>query len=564
VIRISDRTAIIAVVAVALAASLAGLANAFVYDDVIMIQLNERVRGLSHWRQLLTSPYWPPPWNQEHYRPLTSLLFAAQYGLGAGFPLIFRITSYLLYAGAAAGVFLLGARLLPRHIALGAALLFAAHPVHVEAVAPAVGQSELVVGIVAIVMTILYLDRRRAGPLALRDWGVLGVLYALASLSKEHGLVLPALLLAVEAFLIPGPFLSRVRHLWAGYAGLAAIGAGLVLLRFAVLGGQFSGQWTTEALNGLSMPERALTMLQVVPHWARLLVWPASLQVEYSPQEFMAATGIGTAEVLGVVALAAWVAGIVLARRRLPVLSFGLAWMAIILLPVSNVLIPTGSLLAERLLYLPSVGFLLGLGAVLAAMLERPAWSTERRIKVIGGVCALLVLAGTIRSAERHRVWRNEAVFSVRGVQDAPRSFRAQRAYGNVLFDLGFRDLALQTYSKAIELAAPTGHAWRVRNDLAARFRASGETEAESEQLLASLEENPDQEDTRGHLVAAYLALGKYAEAGQAADSALARGGAGPVFSGLRALADSAARASAPPGSVRIRVTTGAARAPGS
>jgi hypothetical protein len=303
-------------------------------------------------------------------------------------------------------------------------------------------------------------------------------------------------------------------------------------------------------------------MLQVVPHWARLLVWPANLQVEYSPQEFMASTGIGVAETLGLIVLAAWVAGIVLARRRLPVLSFGLAWMAIVLLPVSNVLIPTGSLLAERLLYLPSVGFLLGLGAVLAAMLERPAWSTERRTNVIGGVCALLVLAGTIRSAERHRIWRNEAVFSVRGVQDAPRSFRAQRAYGNVLFDLGLRDLALQAYSKAIELARPTGHAWRVRNDLAARFRASGETAAESEQLLASLEENPEQEDTRGHLVAAYLALGKYAEAGSAADSALARGGAAPVFSGLRALADSAARSDAPPGSVRIRVTTGAVRTP--
>jgi hypothetical protein len=87
VTRIGDRAALAAVVAVALAASLAGLGNAFVYDDIVMVQLNERVHGLSHWREILGSPYWPPPWNQEHYRPLTSLLFAAQYSLGAGFPL---------------------------------------------------------------------------------------------------------------------------------------------------------------------------------------------------------------------------------------------------------------------------------------------------------------------------------------------------------------------------------------------------------------------------------------------------------------------------------------------
>jgi hypothetical protein len=416
-------------------------------------------------------------------------------------------------------------------------LLFAAHPVHVEAVAPAVGQSELVVGLVAVMMTIAYLDRRRAGPLALRDWALLGGLYAVASLSKEHGLVLPGLLLAAELFLLEGPLRARARELWRGYAGLAGLGLSLVLLRFAVLGGQFSGQWTTEALNGLSMGGRALTMLQVVPHWLRLLVWPAALQVEYSPQEFVAATGIGPAEVLGLLLLAAWALGIWLARKRMPVVSFGLAWMAVVLLPVSNVLVPTGSLLAERLLYLPSVGFLLGAGAVVTRALGE---GTSRN-RVLTGIVVLLSLAGVARSAERHRIWRSEAIFSVRGVQDAPRSFRAQRAYG-----------------KAIELSAPTGHTWRVRNDLAARFRAGGESAAEAEQLRLSLEENPDQEDSRGYLVAALLALGRYDLAAQEADSAMARGGSPGVFQGLRALADSAASAGAPAGSVKIRVVTGA------
>ncbi len=55
----------------------------------------------------------------------------------------------------------------------------------------------------------------------------------------------------------------------------------------------------------------------------------------------------------------------------------------------------------------------------------------------------------------------------------------------------------------------------------------------------------------------AYLALGAYAEAARQADTALARGASVQVFGGLRTLADSAARAGAPPGSIRIRVVTG-------
>jgi hypothetical protein len=62
---------------------------------------------------------------------------------------------------------------------------------------------------------------------------------------------------------------------------------------------------------------------------------------------------------------------------------------------VSNVLVPTGSLLAERLLYLPSVGFLLGAGAVVA----RGFGDGASRSRVLIGVVVLLALAGVARSA---------------------------------------------------------------------------------------------------------------------------------------------------------------------
>ena len=63
------RIGVIAVVAVAIAASLAGLRNEFVQDDIVLIVENTRLHHLAKWRELFTSTYWPPPWSEDLYRP---------------------------------------------------------------------------------------------------------------------------------------------------------------------------------------------------------------------------------------------------------------------------------------------------------------------------------------------------------------------------------------------------------------------------------------------------------------------------------------------------------------
>lgn len=547
--------ALAGVAAVAISASIAGLPNELVQDDVGLILQNTRIHHLSNWREVVTSPYWPAAWHPELYRPVTALLHAAEYELGGARPVVFRVLSYLLYAGAAGWLYLLAARLLPRFLALGVALLFAAHPVHVEAVALGVGQSELLVALFALVMTSRYIVVRRRGPLRVRDWAFLVVLYVLASLTKEQGILLPALLLAAEVFLLPGPALLRGRQLWRGYGFLAAVALGLVLWRRSILGGQFAGAAVAEALEGLGLGGRALMMLRVAPEWARLLLWPANLQADYSPQEIVPSGFFGLPEALGLLLVAGAAAAAWWGRRRAPVFSFGLVWTAIGLFPVSNLLVPTGIVLAERTLFLPSVGTMIALGGLVAAFWPRLEGSPRNR-RVLGAVGAVLVVVGVARSVERHGVWRNEGVLSVRGARDAPRSYRAQLAYGYQLFESGDRARGLETYRLALALA-PARHAWRIRNDLARRFFGAGEYGPAVEQLRASLAEAPERQETWNYLILGYLALGEYPSAARAADEALARGASAELFGGLRRLADSAFRAGAPPGSIRIRVVPG-------
>jgi hypothetical protein len=111
-------------------------------------------------------------------------------------------------------------------------------------------------------------------------------------------------------------------------------------------------------------------------------------------------------------------------------------------------------------------------------------------------------------------------------------------------------------YQRAVAFVPPA-HVWRVRNDLARRFWEVGANDLALEQLRASLAEAPDKKETRYYLILAYLTLGAYAEAAREADSALARGFSPEVFGELRAVAEAAMRAGAPPGSLTIRMRAG-------
>ncbi|MDA1081840.1 MAG: hypothetical protein O2973_09230 [Gemmatimonadetes bacterium] len=401
----------IVVAAVALAACIAGILNDFVYDDVPLIVENLRLHSLTNAVEIVSQPYWPPPFIEQLYRPLAVLLLAVEWAVGAGNPVVFRLVSYALYVASAVAFFRLATMLLARHVAFAVALLFAVHPVHVEAAALGVNQGELIVGLSALLVAARYIERRRGGGLHAVDWAVMAAWYAAAVFTKENGFVLPALLVAAELTLFGSKGTSRpARALWPGYVAMAAVAAVALVVRHAVLSG-LVGAAPAKALVGLSLGERAFTMLQVVPMWVRLLVWPQHLQADFGPNEIVLPTSVGLAELGGVAVIAAAFAVLLLARRQRPVAAFGIAWCAVALLPVSN-LVPTGIMLAERTLFLPSAGFLLAAGALSEMVaLQRGGRSVAVR-RALVATLALLVALGLGRSANRHALW-NSAHFVV-------------------------------------------------------------------------------------------------------------------------------------------------------
>ncbi len=397
------------IVLLAAISTVTSLVNGFAYNDRLLILNNPRVHRLAHIGRVWTQTYWPPWMGAGLYRPLTMSAFVTEWWIGHGAPWVFHATNVALYIVVCLLVYRLAKLQLPPAGAWVAAALFAVHPVHVEAVGNVVGQSELwaACGILAAVIAFVRWRRsavaraswctrptldgvgdtaprllRLATPLGkglgaenlggLRHQLVLVALVIGACLAKEHAVVTPALLVLAEVFLVddPRPWRDRWRALRPFVLLLSLAVVSYVVVRAHVIG-SWAGDRPNVVLEHLSAAARRWTMLGVVSEWTRLLMWPWRLVVEYAPRDITIHEHFEPSLIPNAVLLALILTLVVIAVRRRALAGFALLWIVVTLLLVSNLIVPTGILLAERTLFLPSVGAALLIGDAVTRLTAR-------------------------------------------------------------------------------------------------------------------------------------------------------------------------------------------------
>jgi hypothetical protein len=379
---------------------------------------------------------------------------------------------------------------------------------------------------------------------------LLAGLYLIGCLFKESALVLPGLLVAAEALLVRStePIRARIANGRRLLLILLLVAVGFLWVRTRVLSGDVLGTFEAESLVGLTMGERALTMLGVVPEWARLLLWPAHLQADYG--EIFPATQWGPYQTFGLVILLAAPVAAVVAWRRAPAITFGLAWSAIGLFPVHNVLAPTGIVLAERTLFLPSIGVVIALGGVGALLLERAG---PRMRLGLAAATGMFLILGEYRSTIRHSVWSDQFNLWYQTANvDAPRSWRAHEALAESYFRIGVERMAEREYRLAMKYSPKS--LTRPMTAYAERLRSRGFSFPAAELYRKVTEMHPRDLLGRAALIACLLDLGRYREAMFQARMAMSYNFELPAYQAALATADSALRVQAPPGTVRVRL----------
>ena len=401
-----DRRLYLAVIACALVPYLPALWNGFAMDDLYIIVWNPLVHSAQGVWRAFGGPYWPPDLGGQMYRPLPLATFAVDWAISHGHPVWFHAMNLLWHAGVAVMVAVFARRWADWSGALAAGLVFAVHPVHVEAVANVIGLAELMAA--AGVCLAVYAAVVR------QDVLLSGAALVLGLLSKENAVVVPALI--GWAWIVGLPSRPTSRRMLAFAASWVVIAGAYLAVRSVVLQPYARLHAIAPVFLGEGALAGRLTAIAALGDVLRLLLVPLTLRVDYSPAERTIVRSLLDGRFLiGLACLAVWAGLLVMAwRRQRRLEAYGLGWIAIGFLPVSNLLFSSGVLLAERTLYLPSVGLALAAGAALARL-------SVPRFRIALG---LLVIAGGVRSAMRTPVWHDDFSVTQSILQDSPDSYR--------------------------------------------------------------------------------------------------------------------------------------------
>jgi tetratricopeptide (TPR) repeat protein len=520
------------------------LGNRFAYDDNAVIALNP-VATSGDWRGALSSPYHPDALEGAGlYRPLVSASFSAEWEAYGGRPFGFHLGNLLTHTMVSLLLFLLLLELGSPMGALAGAAVFAVHPVHTEAVANVVGRAELYGALFYLAACLLYW--RGAGwsgwRRGVRLVGLAGF-YLLSLASKEIGVTLPATLVLLEWM---RPSLARsalqwkgdgsgndleAAGLWQGFGRRLRREGGAYLLFAAVLLaylvqrtfvlGTVKGEVPAPIFSLLGPWERVLTGLSLWPEYLRLLLLPLDLSSDYAPGVLFPAEGLTPGVALGSVILLALGYGVVRAlgsRPGAPLVALGILWFVLTILPVSNLLFPVGVLMAERILYLPSVGLSLGVTGLWGLVRRRrPSMS-----RALGMAIGVVVCAMMVRTVLRNPAWMDTFTVLETLNRDHPESHLAFLNRGLGLESVGELDRAGEELEMALRLAPER---YGTLTAMAGFLGRTGEWDRAEELLRRAMALAPSRDDAYRLLSTQLLRRGEGRAAHSVALAGLARAG---------------------------------------
>ena len=435
----------VAIVLAALFVFWPSLRGEFVYDDLLIIQQNPQITSFAHLPKLLGSSYWDfldpeAAKSVGYYRPLSMVLLTAGYVFGGGAPIAFHALNLLVYSLACLAGWRLATRLTGNEaVGFAAGLLFALHPLHVESVAWISALHDPLFALFGFLSLNEFLRWRSSLSTAL-PWRA-GLLFLLALFCKDAAVALLPVALMLD-LVLEQPENRQGASVWSrsrrSLAPFLAAFLGYYALRVAVFGDVFAGFDRTTTDFGVGLGRLALLRIELLGGAAKLLAWPADLNLFRPFQPHLAldsasfTTGaVGTALLLGAILFAA----LRRARLALALLLFLPAAIAPVLLRVESL----GTFpLSDRFLFVPVLGFT-----------TLFAWFALTRMpKGLGyGAIALVALAYGVRTNARLADWQNEEAMFRTAVAQNPRN-------PNVYWGLG--RILLSSYKRSGDIAELT------------------------------------------------------------------------------------------------------------
>jgi hypothetical protein len=439
-------------VAVTLLAYANSFRAGFPLDNKALILQDTRVHAATRGNVdlILNHTYWWPIGESGLYRPVTTLSYLFNYAvLGNGdrpagyhaFNLLLHIVNVLLVYAVTRRIADFGMRIAdsrrrselrnpqsqsairdPQSAMLIAAV-WAVHPLSTEAVTNIVGRADLLAALAVLSGLLMYVKSTEAtGTRRLLWLAMLAAATTLGVFAKESAVVIAGV---IALYSEPkGSGRAQVRSLLAAELALAVPLMLLWYQRSIVLGAAPPAEFpfVDNPIVGAGFWTGRLTALAVTARYGWLALWPMTLSPDYSYAQIPLAIGrpwewvAWTAVAIAAAAFAIW--------RRDRAACFFAAFAFVTFLPTSNLFFPAGTIMAERVMYLPSVGVI---GFVVLA-LSRAA--QRARMPALAVVAVCVIVAGfALRTRDRNTDWRSDLTLWSAAVDAAPLSFKVHRAW---------------------------------------------------------------------------------------------------------------------------------------
>ncbi|CAH1245593.1 TMTC4, partial [Branchiostoma lanceolatum] len=479
----------------------------FLFDDSEAIVNNKDLLSETPVWELFRHDFWgknlASKTSHKSYRPLTVLTFRLNHWFAGGLsqPWSFHAVNLLLHAAICVQLLHVfsvifggvrrnasGNRLFaaPR-ASLLAATLFAVHPVHTESVAGVVGRAELLCAVFFFSAFLCYVRSCHEGAqdpqccpesFSVRWLAASVVLCAASVLCKEQGITAIGVCSAYDILILcqidPKVFLSKllaadkslqllrkqglpvwVRSLLLRQLFLGATGAAIMTARWWVMGSTPPAFQPVDnpAAFSKDLATRVLTHNYVYAINAWLLFFPWWLCFDWSMGCVPLLHSVGDPRVLAPVALWLGLLGLLTycvvgsADNTKRVITLGLAVLIVPFLPACNLFFTVGFVVAERVLYLPSAGFVLLVVAGINVLCQHFTWK-----KVIQAFLVLIVFFNIIRCTVRSAEWGTEEALFTSGLRVCPLNAKVHYNIGKIRGDQGRTDVAIAAYRHALRL----------------------------------------------------------------------------------------------------------------
>ena len=498
-------------VACVLALYLPTLGFEFVYDDEIQIrQLPALAGGDGSPLRMAGGP------EGRYWRPVFQLFQLGLYRLAGASPRAFHAASVAVYALLCLIVLHLYRRLVKDQgtvpsdppggtregwlVAGAAALLFAVHPLHAEAVAFVASMTELTVTLFVVGAFACWLAASGSEGLRACAWfAATGVLFFAALLSKEMALGFPAIVLLAMALRIPAAGSGTEKS--GSDPNFARVIAGSAMACLVPLALWAGLRW--RAVGGLAptsghaeVPPAGLPLnaLWIVAQDLWLLAAPVRLN---AARVFRPIVEVSDVRVwIGAATLATGAAAVVLLRRHRTV-AFGTGWTIVTLAPLLSIRSFGEFVVCDRYLLLPSAGFCLAVAA--AAFRWLPRRTAVACLALLGALYAT-------RSAVRLPDWKDSLTLYRRTLEASPDAASLHNNLGVVLLERGDAAAAADAFERAVALQRGFADAW---GGLATARERQGRLEDAERALLRRTALPPDDAHSYANLGTVQSRLGR-------------------------------------------------------